>query len=578
MKPSPNRSPLLTNAVSKLTPDVFSHPAWIRFGRKDIPQALDTVVDLFTTIKTLQKDDPAAACQVLLICAVYQNLAGQWFNALRTTKQALTLSRSSNLSKEVIWSLWGASAILIQHKDYEQACTQLVDLQAALNEQNEWVLAGFINVFRQTFSQPGMDYAGEHPQSEQESPFEDTIAFTFNWLLQWGFWSQGFETEFGTDPGLSPNDAQRHTAVSQSFFPIQRWQGGWHTLLLAIRGELRLQWKESGLPSRKRELSFWGSLLGSLRSHVSGRIINTYSPDPDSKADDLALLPPAHESLPPETATHGKKPDKAKPASVEAHPPGKGTTHIPVSVHMLGPFSMTIGELPIKLPASRGLSLLKYLLIHRKRHITRDVLMDTFWPDSEPETARNSLDVALHSLRKALRSSTFMPIILYQDGGYIFEPSLQIWLDVDEFERCVQAGQRLDAKHQPSAAVVEYEAAISLYQGDFLEQNPYEEWIIMDRERLRIAYLDTLDRLSHIYYEQEHYAACITVCQIILVRDSCREDTHCILMRCYSRQGQNHLAVRQYHVCKEILRTELGVDPAQQTTKLFQEIIHRKGV
>jgi DNA-binding SARP family transcriptional activator len=136
----------------------------------------------------------------------------------------------------------------------------------------------------------------------------------------------------------------------------------------------------------------------------------------------------------------------------------------------------------------------------------------------------------------------------------------------------------LEARTQLTAAVNEYETAISLYQGDLLEQNLYEEWTVLDRERLRIAYLDALDRLSQIYFSQEHYAACIGVCQLILTRDRCREDAHCLLMRCYSRQGQYHLAIRQYQLCVEALQTELDVEPMAETTELFNYIRNRERV
>ena len=245
---------------------------------------------------------------------------------------------------------------------------------------------------------------------------------------------------------------------------------------------------------------------------------------------------------------------------------------------MLGAFRLSVGDLTVKLPASRGVSLLKYLLLHHKQAIPRDVLMEVFWPDAELETARNSLNVAVHNLRKALRSVVFLPVIAFEDGCYRLERNLQVWLDVDEFERCVKAGQQLEARGQFAAAVTEYEAAVSLYQGDFLEANPYEEWTILDRERLRIAYLDTLDRLSQIYFSQERYAACITICQLILARDRCREDAHCLLMRCYSRQGQHHLALRQYQICVESLRMELDVEPAPETEELLGQIRQRDPV
>jgi DNA-binding SARP family transcriptional activator len=115
---------------------------------------------------------------------------------------------------------------------------------------------------------------------------------------------------------------------------------------------------------------------------------------------------------------------------------------------MLGAFNITIGDLTVKLPSSRGLSVLKYLLLHHKQNAPREVLMDVFWPDAEPETARNNLNVAMHSLRKALRTVIFRPVILFEDGAYGLEPNLQVWLDVEEFERCVKAGQRLEARDQ----------------------------------------------------------------------------------------------------------------------------------
>lgn len=167
-------------------------------------------------------------------------------------------------------------------------------------------------------------------------------------------------------------------------------------------------------------------------------------------------------------------------------------------------------------------------------------------------------------------------MIIYEAGTYSLAPGLQLWLDVEEFERCVKSGQRLEAQSQLTAAVTEYEAAISLYQGDFLQENPYEEWTVLDRERLRFAYLDTLDRLSQIYFEEERYSACRSACQLILARDPCREDAHCLLMRCYSRQGQYHLALRQYQLCVEAVHMELDVEPAAETKKLSEQIRRRE--
>jgi DNA-binding SARP family transcriptional activator len=239
---------------------------------------------------------------------------------------------------------------------------------------------------------------------------------------------------------------------------------------------------------------------------------------------------------------------------------------------------MTIGDLSLKIPSARSLSLLKYLLVHHKQKLPREVLMDTFWPDAEPETARNSLNVAIHNLRQSIRKLTEVPLIVFESGTYGLAPNLQVWIDVEEFERAQKTGLLLEARHQLTAAIAEYECAVSLYQGDFLEENPYEEWTVLDRERLRTAYLEILDRLSQIYFSQERYSACRSACQLILNSDPCREDAHCLLMRCYSRQGQRHLALHQYQRCVRALREELDVEPTPETTQLYEAIRRQESI
>ena len=575
---SQNGNSLLTYAISSLSPEVFSHPVWIRFGKKNISASLKIADDLLSAAKNLQREDPSAACQVLLICAVYQNHAGQSFNAVKAALQALALAQRTSLFKETIWAIWGVCAISVQQGNYEQASSNLVDLQAVLSEHNEWILADFIDVLRQTFSQPVIVSAGKYSESSRDHAFENTLDFTFNWLLHWGFSAQNFETEFEVISGHPISQATKQATLSQSFFSIHSWQGRWHNLLLAIRGELRFQWTEThSLPTKNRS-SFWRSILSSLNLYLSGRNFDTQTIEDIPQFGNIDLLPSPKESSPPKTKARKKKPvSTVKKISRNQHA-SQADIVIPVTVHMLGAFSVMIGDSMVKLPVSRGLSILKYLLLHHKQITLREVLMDVFWPDAEPETARNNLNVAMHSLRKALRTVISLPVIVFENGTYGLEPNLQIWLDVAEFESCVKTGQRLEARNQLTAAVADYEAAISLYQGDFLEQNLYEEWTVFERERLRIAYLDTLDHLSQIYFNQERYAACITICQLILSRDRCREDAHCLLMRCYSRQGQYHLALRQYQTCVASLRAELDVDSASETTKLYEQIQRREDV
>lgn len=244
-----------------------------------------------------------------------------------------------------------------------------------------------------------------------------------------------------------------------------------------------------------------------------------------------------------------------------------------LSAHLLGRLRVTLDGTPVdEWPSGRGRSLFGYLFTHREPWPSREVLMSLFWPNSPPEAARNSLNVAVHGLRRTLGAAADVPVVLFQADSYRLHPNLELWLDVDEFERHVEAGRQLEAAGDLPAASGEYELAAALYQGDLLADDPYEEWLLLDRERLRVAFLDVLDRLSHLYFSQQRYAPCATLCLRIIERDPCREDAHRRLMRCYDRQGQPHLALRQYRVCAETLRAELDVDPALATTALCERI------
>jgi DNA-binding SARP family transcriptional activator len=90
--------------------------------------------------------------------------------------------------------------------------------------------------------------------------------------------------------------------------------------------------------------------------------------------------------------------------------------------------------------------------------------------------------------------------------------------------------------------------------------------------------METLDRLSRIHFGMGQYSACVALCQKMLERDACREDAHRLLMRCFSRQGQQHLALRQYQACVEALRTELDVDPERSTVQLAERIRNRENI
>lgn len=294
--------------------------------------------------------------------------------------------------------------------------------------------------------------------------------------------------------------------------------------------------------------------------------------------------------------------DEEKIAELPATPPNDSTRIEPQSLEPLEPverlgFSQ---QLPANLPEStqeliiyclgafrvyddtraivdwNGLKsqlIFKYLITSQGTPVVKDKLMEQFWPDTEPQTARRNLHQAIYSLRRTLKSDgqDFQPI-LFEHDCYLLNPRLKIWVDYREFEHHVRNGRQLEQAGKQAAAMAQYGIAEGLYQGELFMEDLYEEWLQYKRELLRQEYVDITDRLSNYYLQQKEYTAAVAICQKLLIQDNCHEAAHRRLMHCYLARNQRHLAVRQYQECCEILRAELGVVPSRETEALFQSL------
>jgi len=317
------------------------------------------------------------------------------------------------------------------------------------------------------------------------------------------------------------------------------------------------------------------------RPHIDGSVAPTIEePEPSSP-------PPAVEAVPPTepTARQLTLPASAAPDILEVPSPSGVTDEAKLDMpslvaHCLGPFRVYQDDKPVvDWPSSKGKAIFKYLVTHRERPIPKEILMELFWPGAHPDAARNNLNVAIYGLRQALRQARpDFSHVLFQDDCYRLNPDLRIWVDVEDFHEHCRFARALEQSGDLPAAMREYRAAEALYQGEFLEEDRYEDWLIPIRQNLQDSFLSLLDCLSEYCLDQEDHIACATVCRRMLAVDACNEEAHRRLMRCYSRQGQRYLALRQYHLCVEALREELDVSPTSATTGLCERIRYHQQI
>lgn len=248
-----------------------------------------------------------------------------------------------------------------------------------------------------------------------------------------------------------------------------------------------------------------------------------------------------------------------------------------INVQFFGPLQIRIRDKTVpQIRGRKNASVLAYLLLHHSRSVHRDVLIDKFWSDVHASAAKNSLHVAICSIRKSLaRVMREQEVILYENESYCINPELEVITDVEKFLYFWKKGRAIEAAQGLTNTLPAYNKAVALYQREFLENLGYENWCESERSNLREIYLFILNRLSTYFFEAKNYYACINVCNKMLATDECLEEVHRKLMRCYDGLGVPDMAFKQFFKCKKVLEEELGLEPSQPTVSLFAAISGR---
>jgi len=154
------------------------------------------------------------------------------------------------------------------------------------------------------------------------------------------------------------------------------------------------------------------------------------------------------------------------------------------------------GRLITRFRTRKTAALLAYLAYHLHCFHHRDVLIEMFWGDSDPEQGRNSLSKALSSLRHQLMPPTGeQDSVLYADRFYIGLRSEHVTTDVAEFEACLKAARCARSDVERVAFLSD---AVCLYRGELLPDFD-DAWIEPERARLAEQFASVVQALVSLH-------------------------------------------------------------------------------
>ena len=241
-----------------------------------------------------------------------------------------------------------------------------------------------------------------------------------------------------------------------------------------------------------------------------------------------------------------------------------------LTLNLLGGFRVRLGSgaPPFTLPTRKAQALLAYLAMPAGPAYRREKLASLLWGSTVETTARTSLRQTLYAIRKSLRGADPQPLQLHANTVALDPAAVSV--DVEAFEEGM-------AEATPSALA----ESLALYEGDFLEgltvqEPPFEDWLLAQRERLRELAVGGLGRLLPHQRAAGATEAAVQTAQRLLGLDPLQEPVHRALMQLYVETGQRGAALRQYQLCVATLQRELRAEPEAETKTLYQEILRRR--
>ncbi|MFU8852309.1 AfsR/SARP family transcriptional regulator [Micromonospora sp. SL1-18] len=223
-----------------------------------------------------------------------------------------------------------------------------------------------------------------------------------------------------------------------------------------------------------------------------------------------------------------------------------------VSLHLLGGFRLLHDDVPVVVP--RGLQRV-IALIGLRPGATRSHLAGLLWPEASEERALSSLRTALWRLRQ----DPCCPLLTDGDTVRLGDT---VHLDVDEL---VDIAARVRQGELPPAAS-------NAGRHDLLP-GWYEDWVLLERERLRQLRLHMLEQLAGNHLAAGRHGEALEAALEAMAAEPLRETPHRLVVRIHLAEGNAFEAVHAFYVYRDLLLRELRLEPSPAMCALLDDTL-----
>ncbi len=223
-----------------------------------------------------------------------------------------------------------------------------------------------------------------------------------------------------------------------------------------------------------------------------------------------------------------------------------------MSLGLLRGFELTSKRRAIRLPLGAQ-RLLAFLALH-DRPLQRGYVAGTLWMGASEARAQACLRSALWRLRRPAGS-------LVLSSGTKLQLSLTIPVD---FRQAAQTARRVIGDRGTSKPG-DVDELISA--GELLP-DWYDDWVLIERERMRQLRLHALEILCRGLTATGDFGPAVEAGLAAVEAEPLRESAHRALIEAHLAEGNRSEAIRQYKAFKKRLHIELRLEPSMELRQL----------
>lgn len=214
--------------------------------------------------------------------------------------------------------------------------------------------------------------------------------------------------------------------------------------------------------------------------------------------------------------------------------------------------------------------LLMYLLVHREHTVTVQELSDALWQEDEVDNPAGALKNLMYRLRTLLKKNLGdVSYIITSQGSYGWNTDIEVELDIEKFEMYYKKAKATTV----DAGIADYESAVALYRGEFMENNLDHHWAVTLSTYYHSMFLNAVKVLAGIYLERERYQDVEDLSVYAVQMDKVDEELYCYHIMALIKQNKCELAMKRYEEACKILYDALGVRNPARLKQVQSELL-----